>query len=256
MNPRIYTYKITFEECKYYYFGSKKEKKFNDKYMGSPKTNRWAWELYTPKKQILETFSYDEEGYRLCREVEERLIKYCINDPNCLNAGYFGYYKQVPFTSERRNKISKSLRGKKASTETRKKLSSNRIGIKNSMFGKKHSAETKNKISKKALGRKHSKETKLKISIAFKGERHPLYGKGHSEESKRKMSSSKIGKYIGRNNPKCRVRTWIHPRYGLQEGLAIFELVQKFPSLSLNPSKLSSVANKKSKSHKGWTMVE
>ncbi len=54
MQPRIYTYKITFEEVPYYYYGSKKEKVFNEEYWGSPVTNKWCWELYTPKKQVLE----------------------------------------------------------------------------------------------------------------------------------------------------------------------------------------------------------
>ena len=35
MQPRIYTYKITFEEVPYYYYGSKKEKYFNEEYWGS-----------------------------------------------------------------------------------------------------------------------------------------------------------------------------------------------------------------------------
>jgi hypothetical protein len=50
MQPRIYTYKITFEEVPYYYYGSKKEKVFDEEYCGSPVTNKWCWELYTPKK--------------------------------------------------------------------------------------------------------------------------------------------------------------------------------------------------------------
>jgi hypothetical protein len=84
-SPRIYTYKITFEEVPYYYYGSKKEKYFNQEYWGSPKTNKWCWELYTPKKQILELFDYTDEGYNECRRVENRLIKPFLNDPWCLN---------------------------------------------------------------------------------------------------------------------------------------------------------------------------
>jgi len=85
MQPRIYTYKITFEEVPYYYYGSKKEKYFNEDYWGSPKTNKWCWELYTPKKQILEVFDYTDEGYEECRDVENRLIKPVLNDFWCLN---------------------------------------------------------------------------------------------------------------------------------------------------------------------------
>jgi len=85
MQPRIYTYKITFEEVPYYYYGSKKEKYFNQTYWGSPVTNKWCWKLYTPKKQILELFDYTDEGYEECRRVEDRLIKPVLNDPWCLN---------------------------------------------------------------------------------------------------------------------------------------------------------------------------
>jgi hypothetical protein len=85
MQPRIYTYKITFEEVPYYYYGSKKERYYNQEYWGSPITNKWCWEIYTPKKQILEVFDYSDEGYEECIKVESRLIKPFLNDPLCLN---------------------------------------------------------------------------------------------------------------------------------------------------------------------------
>ena len=92
MHPRIYVYKITFEEVPYYYYGSKKEKYYNQKYYGSPKANKWCWEFYTPKKQILEFFEYSDKGYEKCREIENRLIKPFLNDPYCLNERYGGTY--------------------------------------------------------------------------------------------------------------------------------------------------------------------
>ena len=85
MQPRIYTYKITFEEVPYYYYGSKKERYYNQEYWGSPVTNKWCWELYTPKKQILELFDYSDDGYKECIKVESRLIRPVLNDPWCLN---------------------------------------------------------------------------------------------------------------------------------------------------------------------------
>jgi hypothetical protein len=85
-SPRIYLYKITFEEVPYYYYGVHKEKYFNDDYWGSPKTNKWCWELYTPKKQILEIFEFSDEGWLEANKVEERLIKpYFNTDKWCLN---------------------------------------------------------------------------------------------------------------------------------------------------------------------------
>ncbi len=87
MNPRIYTYKITFEEISHWYWGVHKEKKFNDGYMGSPVTHKWMWKFYTPKIQILELFDYTDKGYEEAFLVEERLIRPDLNKPLCLNEG-------------------------------------------------------------------------------------------------------------------------------------------------------------------------
>jgi hypothetical protein len=57
-SPRIYLYKITFEEVPYYYYGVHKEKKFDEYYVGTPVTHKWCWELYTPKKQIQNSLEY------------------------------------------------------------------------------------------------------------------------------------------------------------------------------------------------------
>jgi hypothetical protein len=62
-SPRVYTYKITFIDTPYYYYGVHKEKRYNEEYWGSPVTNKWCWELYTPEKQILEIFDYTDDGY-------------------------------------------------------------------------------------------------------------------------------------------------------------------------------------------------
>jgi hypothetical protein len=91
--PRVYTYKITFEEVSYYYYGSHKERTFDEEYWGSPKTNKWCWELYTPKKQILEIFPYTDDGYIEAQKVEGRLIKPVYNtDKWCLNANCLGIF--------------------------------------------------------------------------------------------------------------------------------------------------------------------
>jgi hypothetical protein len=98
-SPRIYIYKITFEEVLYYYYGVHKEKNFDEYYMGSPVTHKWCWELYTPKKQMLQFFEYNEEGYIEAQEVEKRLIKpfyktdrWCLNE-NC--GGKISSYKSI-----------------------------------------------------------------------------------------------------------------------------------------------------------------
>jgi hypothetical protein len=85
-HPRIYVYKITFEEIMHYYYGVHKEVRFNNYYMGSPKTHKWMWDFYTPQKQILQFFDYTDEGYYEALKIEERLIKPVYNtDPYCLN---------------------------------------------------------------------------------------------------------------------------------------------------------------------------
>jgi hypothetical protein len=85
-SPRIYLYKITFEEVPYYYYGVKKEKYFNQEYWGSPKTHKWCWEFYTPKKQILQFFDFTDEGWLEAQEIEKRLIKpFYDTDRWCLN---------------------------------------------------------------------------------------------------------------------------------------------------------------------------
>jgi hypothetical protein len=85
-SPRIYIYKITFEEVLYYYYGVHKEKKFDEYYMGSPITHKWIWDFYTPKKQILEVFPFTDEGWLEAQKVETRLIRPFYNiDKWCLN---------------------------------------------------------------------------------------------------------------------------------------------------------------------------
>jgi len=90
-SPRIYLYKITFEEVPYYYYGVHKETLFGEEYWGSPKTNKWCWELYNPKKQILEIFPFTDEGWLEANKVEQRLIKPVFNtDKRCLNESCAG----------------------------------------------------------------------------------------------------------------------------------------------------------------------
>lgn len=84
--PRIYVYKITFEEIRHYYYGVHKETRYDEYYMGSPETHKWMWDFYTPKKQILQFFPFTDEGYYEAIEIEKRLIYPVFNtDPYCLN---------------------------------------------------------------------------------------------------------------------------------------------------------------------------
>ncbi len=86
MNPRIYTYKITFEEVPHYYYGVHKEKNYNEEYWGSPVTHKHYWDQYTPKKEIIKEFPYTDDGWIEAQNYESDLIKsvfmiddYCLN---------------------------------------------------------------------------------------------------------------------------------------------------------------------------------
>ena len=90
--PRIYTYKVTFEEIPDWYWGVHKERVFGEVYLGSPSTNKWKWDFYTPKLQVLEEFPYSDEGWLEANRVEDRLIAPDINNPLCLNEHFGGVF--------------------------------------------------------------------------------------------------------------------------------------------------------------------
>jgi len=113
---RIYTYKITFEEVPYYYYGSHKENRYNEYYMGSPITHKWCWDFYTPQKQILEFFDFSDDGYSKCRKVENRLIKYVFSDPCCLNENCGGSYSLKIL---RENGLNQFIMGKGIHSQTK-----------------------------------------------------------------------------------------------------------------------------------------
>lgn len=88
MQPRIYVYKVTFEEIPDWYWGAHKESEFDDGYLGSPTTHAWKWEFYTPYLQICEIFPYTDEGWKEACSTENRCIKPDLNNPLCLNEHY------------------------------------------------------------------------------------------------------------------------------------------------------------------------
>jgi len=85
MELRIFTYKVTFEEIPYYYWGVHKENKLNDGYLGSPITHKWLWDFYTPYLQVLQLFDYTQEGFLQARVNEDKIIRHTWLDPLCLN---------------------------------------------------------------------------------------------------------------------------------------------------------------------------
>jgi hypothetical protein len=139
--PRIYTYKVTFEEIPDWYWGAHKEKKYGEPYLGSPDTHAWKWEFYTPNFQICEIFPYTDEGWTKAREVEDRCILPDLNNPLCLNE-HVGGLMSLEIC---RRAGSKS--GKKAA----KRLHEKKDELGRSVLGVKH-AERLNK-EKDELGR-------------------------------------------------------------------------------------------------------
>lgn len=92
MQPRIYTYKVTFEEIPHWYWGVHKEKKYGEIYLGSPVTHKWMWDFYTPQVQILELFPNTDEGWEEANLIEDRLIRPDLNNPLCLNENCGGRF--------------------------------------------------------------------------------------------------------------------------------------------------------------------
>lgn len=120
MQPRIYTYKITFKGMPFWYWGVHKEEKYGECYFGTPVTRKWFWEFYEPEIQILEFFPYTDEGWEEACKVEKRLIRPDLNEPYCLNENVGGYVslevlrKVAAASHAEKDADGKSLLGKKA----------------------------------------------------------------------------------------------------------------------------------------------
>jgi len=93
-----------------------------------------------------------------------------------------------------REKIRQANLGRKASAETRAKMSATRIGKKLHP----HTEEAKEKMRVAALGRRASTETRAKMSAARRGKPHPhkgtFHGKRHSAETKAKIHKALLGR--------------------------------------------------------------
>lgn len=78
-----------------------------------------------------------------------------------------------------KQKISKSLTGRKHTEETKRKISENHVnisGINHPMFGKLHSEETKKKIGKSNRGRTRSESFKINNRVNKIGKNNPMFG--------------------------------------------------------------------------------
>jgi hypothetical protein len=73
---------------KFFYFGVHTD---NGKpYFGSPKTNKWVWDLYDHEIQIIMRFETRDEA----EKAEDRIIEATISDEWSLNNHYGGYFPE------------------------------------------------------------------------------------------------------------------------------------------------------------------
>jgi len=162
---------------------------------------------------------YEQVRIRYSENMKERMVG--ENNPS------YG----VPCSEEKKQKIREKHLGKKASQETRDKMSKVRTGKKRGNYLKIQDLEFKemfieivktshsknevmrrleNKISYKcivswmkelklntshftSIGIKRTNETKEKIRLSKLGEKNPFYGKTHSDEAKKKMGEDREG---------------------------------------------------------------
>jgi hypothetical protein len=143
MEPRIFTYKVTFEEIPDWYWGSHKEDKFDDGYLGSPVTHAWKWDFYTPHLIVCETFSYTDEGWREACSIEKRCIKPDLNNPLCLNEHCGGGFS---LESSRRGGATNGKRSAESKTGCHSP-DIPRGGVNHPMFGKSHTEVSKQKMA-------------------------------------------------------------------------------------------------------------
>lgn len=211
-SPRIYIYKITFEEVPYYYYGVHKEERYNEYYIGSSITHKWAWDFYTPKKQILQLFDFTDEGWLGAQEVEKRIIKPVYNtDKWCLNENCGGIIS-LDILKKNGKKVSEkysSLNGIKNGNRTKE------LGIGIHGRTKKQMTEDGKKgglISGKKcyeLGKGIFKRTKEKISEDGRkgGEKIKELGIGIHGRTKEQMTEDgkKGGKIVGTKNYEMKI---------------------------------------------------
>ena len=111
------------------------------------------------------------------------------------------YGKKASEETKKKLSISKSgekhpMFGKKVSEKTKQLMSESRKGEKNGFFGKHHTEESKKLISehRKGVIPNFSEEAKIKFSERWKGEKNPRYGYKYSEEERKELSLKRKGK--------------------------------------------------------------
>jgi hypothetical protein len=203
MQPRIYTYKITFEEIPHWYWGVHKEKRYNDGYSGSPITHRWMWEFYTPRIQILEVFPFTDEGWKEALSVEKRLIKPDLNKPLCLNEGCgLGVSLEV---SRRNGEKLKERMHKEKDDEGKSKhaIKMGRTGGKRQPFSVKHANGVKardEKLGMFALTKEERVEISREVGLRQRDEKKGIHLQTPEEKHRMGVTSMNL-RYVDPDHP-------------------------------------------------------
>lgn len=148
---------------------------------------KYGWESFT--SEILE----DNLTLEQANEREQYWIqKLNTLSPNGYNLASGGH--NYSWHKESRQKLSKSMKGKKPWTTGKHLSDETKRKISQSNLGKTISEETREKIRQANLGKPCNEETKKKISAS-------LTGIQRSEETKRKISKGRKGISSGLNRP-------------------------------------------------------
>jgi len=160
---------------------------------------------------------------------------------------------------EYREHMRKTRTGQTRSEETKRKLSKQKLGEKNPMWGGGFSKEHREKMSKSRKGKSlgpHTEETKRKISDAHKGKkRRPC-----SEETKKKISLANKGKKLSQKTIErlkdIKAKTYnivlISPNN--EEYILVRNSAKFAEEHNLHRVGLNKLINKKIKYHRGWTL--
>lgn len=214
-----YIYKITNTINNKSYVGLHKAEKFDSSYFGSGVLIKKAIEKYGKENFIIEILDWAQDREELNTKEKYWITELDTQIPKGYNIAQGGdggdiFSQLSPERQQKvREKLSKSLKGRTISEETREKHRQNMLGENNHMYGKHLSDETKRKISEKLKGEnnpmygvpspmtgKHlSEETKEKIRQSKLGEKNPMYGRHLSNEEKAIRSEM----FSGEKNPRA-----------------------------------------------------
>jgi len=172
--------------------------------MGSPVTNKWCWKFYTPKKQILELFDTREQA----NNIENRLIKPVLNDPNCLNENCGGMIPtnmcRKGIETQIKNKIGLYSRTKDQIKEHQNKgrETQKRLGV--GLYGLSAEIRQENgkKLGKRNVETGHIQELGKKSGKLCYENKLGIFGLSEEEKNKARSRGGKTSGYNAYKNKK------------------------------------------------------